>query len=247
MSGVDDPQRVRRGNPNFARHNQQAPDGEVARWYDAALGVDEPRPDGHAREKLAREIQIVVNRVNNAQLERSSESVPIAALRDVSPADVLDRKLAAVKTAADQLLAVLDNLANFTGGYVWDGSPPTTLDEAQGFVAALARHPDGYRVPLQPNPPKNPKGGRPVVGWHEAGRQIAAPIARTLQQAGYHGRMKATDENSPVAIIGAMAINWAYGIEIEARGFAQAMLRRNRSKTKDADEVLRLITNGAKH
>jgi hypothetical protein len=74
------------------------------------------------------------------------------------------------------------------------------------------------------------KMGRPPERWHEAARWIAFAMKAVLQGAGYRGNLSMIDENSAVVCAGTAAINWAYGIDVEAVAFASAMRRRDRKK-----------------
>jgi hypothetical protein len=77
--------------------------------------------------------------------------------------------------------------------------------------------------------------GRRPEAWHVAARAISPIIEAAVREAGYFSNLGATNENSPVAIIGAEAINRAYRINIESGAFATAMRARNRRRPGKAD------------
>ncbi len=64
---------------------------------------------------------------------------------------------------------------------------------------------------------------------------------------GYRGRLGAKSEESLTAHVGAKAVSWAYGIDIQAKGFASAMTRRDRTKKlTDEEAFLRMFPEAAR-
>jgi hypothetical protein len=64
---------------------------------------------------------------------------------------------------------------------------------------------------------------------------IADLISSVLRGAGYERNLNPTNENSPVAFVGAKVISSAYGVRIRPAGFATAMRNRDRAKKSKAD------------
>ena len=63
-----------------------APVSEVLRWFEEALRANDPKPSHVDCERLARQFQVIVNRQNNAELERLGPT-PHGLLKDVSPGE----------------------------------------------------------------------------------------------------------------------------------------------------------------
>jgi hypothetical protein len=75
-----------------------------------------------------------------------------------------------------------------------------------------------------------PRRGRPKgEAWHMAAYPIAEAIKATLAGCGFRRRSSAKVDDSPVVIVGAKTISWAYKIRIKAAGFASAMKSRRRT------------------
>lgn len=209
--------------PKIAQYNRFADGRTVQKWFSDALKSDDAKPSLAACEKLAREFQITINRQNNAELE-SCGSVPLPELKDVSPAEYLDRKVQKVISAANQVLVAARELKAYHGNYCWtdNHSGAVSLEDIEDMLRRIGA------VPRAPNP--HAKTGRPPERWHEVARLIAPAIKAALQEARYRGSLSMIDEKSAVVHVGAAAINWAYKLDVEAAGFASAMRRRDRRK-----------------
>jgi hypothetical protein len=178
---------------------------KLRRAFDYALKkTTDPRPTGASCEQLAWRIQTIVNGVK-------------------SPADVEWELLRRFKDAADQTLIAARAIADHKGGGHDFGA--ITLEEVQQVLE---------RTGTAGFPTKSPPArlGRRPEYWHENGRAIAHEIAAVLRRAGNRRRLRSTDIESPVAIVGAAVVSWAYGIPLKPAGFASAMKTRDRSKAK---------------
>lgn len=206
-----------------SRPNPMANLSIVHGWFDE-VGLSPDRyPADDVCYSLARELQIAVSRANNAQLERlAGHELPIGDLADVSPAEVISKKWLALRAAANHLAFALSHYEEFVPRHEWDAN--SGFNEIDDGLALMAAHPEELIPPLA-----SPRGRRNEA-WHPVGHAIAPPIQNALRSIGHNGRMAKTDQEGATAIIGAAAVSWAYGIELQAEGFASAMRRRNRRK-----------------
>ena len=193
-------------------------------WFDRALRRTDPRPPAERLDLLARDLQILLNRANNAELERAGP-VPLLKLKDVSPRELLDRKVAKVNEAAAHLLATTIELQNFSGGYFWtcvDGD--LTLAELQAVLRKIGVPP----LPLQLG--RRPPRGKPTVPWRGVCRQFAQSVRIAMIDVGYKGSLAITNPNSVTAKVTASALSWAYRQRLSADAVVSAMRDRDRKK-----------------
>ncbi|HEY1474032.1 MAG TPA: nucleotidyltransferase domain-containing protein [Pseudolabrys sp.] len=206
---------------------------EVQGWFEDALGRDDPKPSRDTCERLAREFRIVINQQNNAEIERYGLKVR---KKDVSLAEEIDKRVGKIRAAANQTLIAASELEDFVGGYQWtDKFGTVSLADIQHVLTRVAFSPIGAHGMVQIQTPA-PARGQPRKVWHAAAREIARLIQAAMRDVGYCGRLKMTDEESVPAIVGAAAINCAYGENIKAAGFADAMKQRGRKILKTFDE-----------
>jgi hypothetical protein len=140
-----------------------------------------------------------------------------------------------MKAASSIQLAIRDfdtaasDLEEFCGGYAWtDKFGSISLEEARErvdglkeFLWQIGAHAQFAEAATPPRAKEN---------WHVTGRRVAALIIYVEREMGLRA-LSATNESSATAVIGAKAINWAFGLEIEPSGFAVAMKTRDRKKS----------------
>jgi hypothetical protein len=183
--------------------NWRAPTSKVLRWFDDALPATDPRPSTAVCERLAREFQIIANRQNNAELERHGP-VPLILLKDVSPAEEMDKRVRKFMSVANQLLVAANELEDYARGYQWtDGNDTISLEDVKHFLGRIGA------LPVARNSSPPPARGRRQQLWHAAAREIARLIIAAMRDAGYRGRLLMTDEESVTANVGAAACSGA--------------------------------------
>jgi len=197
------------------------PVAELQSWFDDALDKDDPRPSPTTLNKLARDIRVATNRYRNAQ----RDPVPLEQLKDVDPADELNKRLGKVHSDANRLMSSLCELEEFGApGKYWNSEVSVPdVKIVLGQIGAVAMTP----------PPVKPPRGQPRAAWHELARKIAGLIRSALREAGYQGDLTATHDTSPVAVIGARAINRIR--EIGPAGFAAACASHKRDRRKKSE------------
>jgi len=217
----------------------------ISGWFSDALGRDHPKPSSEACIKLARKIQIILNRHNNAELESIAEledrPVDPFKLKDVWGAELEGKIIRRFMAAANNLMAEAEVVENFYGGYVWrdrlnnaelegreDSHGVVTLADIQHLLGRIGAFPKARRTP----PPA--KRGHPKEAWHSVARDIAKEIISVLRESGYRGPLSDKYENSVTCVVCAKIINLAFGLQIDAAAFVSAV--RNRDRTKRAAE-----------
>jgi hypothetical protein len=222
-------QAAARSKPRIAPKNHLAPAEKVRRWFDDALDEDDPKPQLADCERLARQFKTIVNRHNNAELERRGDAAP-EELKDVDLAEWLNKKVRSFTIAAKQLMVEADKIEYLAGGYRWGA---VSLGDVQDILEQIITSPEASAALATETLPPPPSRRRPREAWHAAGREMALLIQDAMRDVNYHGRLKMADAESVTATVGAAAISWAYSIVIAPAGFATAMKERSRSrKTK---------------
>jgi hypothetical protein len=214
-----------RSKPRIAPKNHLAPAEKVRRWFDHALDHDDPKPQPAVCARLARQFQIIVNRHNNAELERRGDAAP-EALKDVDPAECLNKKVRSFTAAAKQLMVEANEIEDFAGGHQWGA---VSLGDVKDILEQIITSPEASAALATETLPPPPSRRRPREAWHAAGREMALLIQGAMRDVNYHGRWKMADAESVTATVGAAAISWAFSIVIAPAGFATAMKERSRS------------------
>jgi hypothetical protein len=131
--------------------------------------------------------------------------------------------MAPVLDAAHRLVMALDEFEESAGNYIWgDHGETISLEEIVYMM---------HRIGARPIICDPPSSGRPSEAWHRAARDVARLVRNVLRDAGFKRNLTATDEGSPIAIVGAQVISRAYQIRIQPAGFASAMRGRKRAKS----------------
>jgi len=227
------------GKPRIAEYSGVDSTGEkrewfpskvVQEWFIDALGRDSKKPTLDACEKLARKIQIMINRNNNLEYEAIGEN-DYYKMKDVSPAEELNKKVQKIISAANEVLFAAQEVEEYAGGYQWeDEDGIVTLADLSHILKRIGSFPKSK--------PPVAMMGRPPEAWHRIARPIAHLIKDSLREIEYIGSLNLLDEKSPIAFISAAAINWAYGINVDATGFASAMRVRDRKKQTNPSREL---------
>lgn len=214
---------------------QVAPAAEVVQnWFDYGLGHDDDKPSRAACEQFAGEFQTIINRQNNAELA-SCGPVPLTVLKNVSLPEEINKRVRKITDGAKQLMVAARELEDFVGGYQWG---EVSLNDVKDFLQRIILSSEASAALATQTVSLPASTRRPREAWHAPARIMAPLIQATLHDAGYKRKvLKATDEKSVIAIIGAEAINWAYGIEIGPAAFASAMKDRDRSKAAKAEKL----------
>ena len=199
----------------------------ISGWFSDALGRDDQKPSFEGCIKLARDFQFILNRHNNAELERIAElegrPVDPFKLKDVSWDELEGKIIRGFMNAAHRLMAEAEEVEKFFGGYVFKNS--VTLAEIQHLLGRIGAFPKARTPPSATR-------GRPKQAWHSVARDIARAIISAMREAGYRGALSFKYESSPTCVVGAKIINLAYGLRIDAPGFISAI--RNRDRTRRA-------------
>ncbi len=205
--------------------NDLVPASEICRWLGDVLKADDPKPSPDQCLQLAREIQIVMNRHENTELQRRGPTArDRLQMRDVDPTQELNRLVKKVESAAQRLGAATKELEDFVGAHQWtDDDRSADLEDIHFVLSTLST------VLARTSPAKRGRG-RPREAWHAPGHKIAQLICSVMEATRYGGRLKKTDPESATASVGAAAISYLFDIKIGADGFATAMKDRDRSK-----------------
>jgi len=201
---------------------------KLQQFFEDALRPNDPRPSPDDCEKLAHDIRIIVNRMNNAELEQEAQRrgfpVDRSLLKDISLRDEKNKLVGEIQALAHQMLRAADELEEL-GGYAWTDF---SLADVQQNVGRIAFSPDG--AGYMPQRPRSSARGRPREPWHAPGRKISRLLAAAMRTVGYGGRLHAKDAESVTAIVGAAVISWIFKSEITPEGYATGMRRRDRSR-----------------
>ena len=228
-----------RSKPRIAPNICPAPTAIVRGWFYYAFH-DDDKPSRAACEWFAGEFQTIINRQNNAELEKYGP--PLTVLKNVSLPEEINKRVRKITDGAKQMLAEVGELEDFVGGFQWGA---ISLNDVKNFLEQIIMSPEASAALGTQTLSLAPSHTRPREAWHAAARIMAPLIQAALREAGYKRKIsKATDEKSVIAIIGAEAINWAYAVspKIGPAAFASAMKDRDRSnetkklKSRTAEE-----------
>jgi hypothetical protein len=184
------------------KQKEVLPARQVQDWFDRAVPRElmSSRPSSADYEALARELRATFNRHEDRDVDRRRPGA-IRGLKDASPGDNVALYLRAVMASADQLLLDLRKLEDHLPS---DPDPGwAKLEEA---LLAIGAYPTEA-----PTPDLKSKRGRRREDWFACGRAFAVIIQRALRRSGYDKRTRMEDSESPVAAIGACAVNWFFG------------------------------------
>jgi hypothetical protein len=212
-----------------ARREEWLPVAMLRGWFDEALAPADPRPSDTECEALATRLRILFNRQQNAELERLYGPQPMENLKDVDPQEEINKRVEAVREAANVVLVRAEELENYAGGYVWehlDGTQ-TSLGDIRYALSGIGA------VPFISEPQETTRG-RHVEDWHAVAPEFAREFKAALHKVGHKKRLGAKDSKSITAFMGAKAISRAYRIPIQPKGFVAALLKRNRKKRDTA-------------
>jgi hypothetical protein len=227
--------------PTMPVLNRLVTASDVLRWFDEALGGDNPKPSLDQCRQLACDVQRILNRYENAERQRRGPTArDRLQLKDVDPTEELNRRVKKVESAAQLLGAATKELEDFVGAHEWsDGDRSTDLEDIRRIISTLST------VVARASRAKSGRG-RPREAWHVAGRQIAQLVRSVLEAAGYTRRLNMIDQESFTARVGAAAISWLFGIMIESSGFATAMRPRDRRKGGKRTSFDHMCPDGAR-
>jgi hypothetical protein len=217
---------------------------KISGWFSDELDRDDPKPSFEACIRLARDFQIILNRHNNAELERIAEleGRPVDPFehKDVSWAEWEGKKIRKFKDAANHLMAEAEELERWFGGYVWENSyGGVTLAEIQDVLGRTGAFPKARTPPAVTR-------GRPKEAWHSAARDIAHAIISALREAGYSGTLSVKNENSVTCGVGAKIVNLAFGLRIDAAAFVSAIRNRDRTRRAGAKSFAEMFPDAAR-
>jgi hypothetical protein len=201
---------------------------EVREWFNSVMKPTDPKPSLAACAKFGCELRVLVNRAAAAAVERQNQTIDPWLLKDPSPAEELEKRLAQLRAAAKALLAEADAIRSFCGNHRWSDKEGTfDLDDIETLLWRIVLAPEGHR----PLPPSVRAPHRPRETWHGVARDLVRLIKAMLRESGYRGRrLSPTNPESIVPRVGARAISLAYDIDVTPRAFAVAMRHRDRSK-----------------
>jgi hypothetical protein len=205
------------GKPRIAAEICIPPE-KLHEWFCHALRADDPKPCLSVCEKLVLELQVILNRQNNEELERDP-TLPLWKSRDVSQEEWMQKRKEEFRVEANNFLVKVEEFGGLFGSEPWGKDGPS-LDEITAPLSRIGA------VPREHKPPAT--RGRPREAWHAAAFGIAWAIKNALKKEG----LNVKDENSVVTIVGAKAITWAYKIKIKTAGFIAARERRHRKGGK---------------
>ena len=197
-----------------------APPEKLREWFDLALRADDPKPSLTACKELALELQAILNRQNNEELERDP-TLSLWGARDVSQEEWAQKRKEEFRVEANKFLVKVEELEGLFGSEPWGKDGPS-LGEITAPLSRIGAAPRAHKP--------SATRGRPREAWHGAAFGIARAIKNALKEEGYRGSLNAEDDKSVVASVGAKTIKWAYKRAIKSAGFASAVQMRDRRK-----------------
>jgi hypothetical protein len=217
---------------------------KISGWFSDELVRDDPKPSFEACIKLARDFQIILNRHNNAELERIAElegrPVDPFELKDLSWAELEGIIIRGFVDAANHLMSKAEEVEKFFGGYVWKHNyGGGTLAEVQQVLGRIGAFPKARTPP-------SAKRGRPKEAWHSVAPDIARAIKRTMCEAGYQGALSVNNVEAVTVVVGVKLIKLAFGLRIDAAAFVSAIRNRDRTKRAEAKSFFERYPDAAR-
>jgi hypothetical protein len=220
------------GPAQLSRHSQAAP-AKMAQWFEEALGL---LPSSTECDKLTRRFQLLINRADNSEKLRDAHQKgrrlsPVDGdLKDASLDDFLGKRLESVHQAGKELLFRLAELEKVAGNYHWEGPSETiSIEDLRHILVQI-----GVLVSANPETKAKPPRGQPPKAWHQVARKFAPEIAavvRTLEREDAEKNANPQASGSATAIICSLALSWAYGENITAGAFVNALRTRSRKNS----------------
>ena len=192
----------------------------IGRWFNSALKRHDPRPAADVMDRLARELQILLNRANNAEHRRAGTLNP-GTERDVSLDEWLQRRTRKLGDAAKALVEASYEYERDVGTVVQCPDRDWSMEELQEMLL-------GMSALAGPRNPSTTRLGRRPVPWKDAARRFGRLVAVAMREAGYSGRLEIADPESVTAIVTAAAISWAYNKKLTPEGLVTNMRDRQR-------------------
>jgi hypothetical protein len=208
------------------------PHDEIRRWFDVALRPTDPRPRASVLDQLARELQIYLNRTNDAESKRAG-MLPLPQQKDISPAEFRNEIRERIQQAAGIILPLLEDLEKYPGSHAlhYPGGD-ILLKDLREILRKATFVADSRKSSM--------KRGQPPLLWKDVGIWFAKSVSSVLREAGYKGRLGIADPKSAPVNIAAAAMRWAYGRRLSPSGFAAAMRQRDQRKKASASVLNRV-------
>jgi hypothetical protein len=179
----------------------------LARWFDEALKLGDPRPSQVALEAIARQINFLVERPGGCREVFLEESA---------------RRYQNLRDTAKDLRLAYAAYAEIGSSYRWD----RTIE----VFSSVDRLLEGIGINTLQHVSPRSKRGRPEEHWHECGRKFAPLIIEVMRGVKFKGRLSKTTEDSVTAQVCASVIRHIFRNNVKPAGFAAAMKRRNRGR-----------------
>jgi len=181
----------------------------LLKWFDEALGRDDPRPPQQALEAMAIEINFHAERIGGFGNPLQEEY----ALR-----------LMNLRYAAQNFRAALSAYQAI--------NPPYPPDNSFDTLVMVGNLLSDIRISDAEHTQPQPRRGHPKEDWLVAGRTLASLIAVAMRNVAYKGSLDKKTPESVTAQVGASMINHLFrrDRDIDAVGFATGMKNRDRSK-----------------
>ena len=195
-------------------------------WLDEILDKDERRPSADELQKLARQLQVNHNRQQNKEIE-GPRTPGDSRFKDVDFNEETELVRLELVERASAVLATADklqqrrNVNHYVLGTGSDGEP-ILFNDLWDMLHGIGAWPQ------EPRRQTVSRGRRPEK-WHAVAAPFFKEFQAALRKAGHEKRL-GKNEESYVVQLGAKAISRAYGIEIQPKGFVEALNPRNRRK-----------------
>jgi len=175
-------------------------------------------------DRLARELQILLNRANNAEHRRAGTLEP-GTEKNVSLNEWIQRRTRKLGDAAKALIEASYEYERDVGTVLQCPDRDWSMEEIQEMLL-------GMSALAGPRSASVARRGRRPVPWKDAARKFGRLVAVAMREAGYSGRLEIADPESVTAIVTAAAISWAYDQKLTPEGLVTNMRDRQRGKVR---------------
>ena len=184
---------------------------DLKEWYDDALANDDPMPSQQVFDDMARELNFIAERSGGAGSPLELEYA---------------RRFMGMWNAANQFRAAVLAFREFD----YHKGNLEDMVHALYEVDAMLDRIQVSDIAFEPPPPD--RGAPKSAIWHEFGYYVEKMIRKSMEGLEYNKGLSGKKECNITAVVGAAIICHFFNNNISAAGFAEAMKRRSRGKSK---------------